>query len=134
MAASFAAAYAFADYESIAVAAAVAMLYFDEIAVSGDLDWADETFLFLNFVDPLGVISAWLFAIFIPRPVEFDPETLWFRASFYFLSLGLTNLQVRLFMIDSLRSCVQKKLIFSGSSFSWKSHQKRFLNRARTII
>jgi len=38
IAASFAAAYAFADYESIAVAAAVAMLYFDEIAVSGDLD------------------------------------------------------------------------------------------------
>ena len=52
----------------------------------------------------------------------------------YFLSLGFTNLQFKLFMMDSLRSWVQKKLIFSGSSFSWKSHQKRFLKRALTII
>ena len=132
IAASFAAACALAELESSAVAAASAEFYLEVIGWSGDLDWADETFRFLNLVEPPpGVI---MFEPFWEPWPEESTRLLLLSGACCFLSLGLTNLQLRLFMIDSFRSWVQKKFTFSGSSFSWKSHQKRFLNKARTII
>lgn len=60
-AASLAAAWTLAEDASRAVAAAMAV-YLADMAWSGDLDCADETFRFLNFVEPPGVIIALFWA------------------------------------------------------------------------